>query len=68
MKLIIDRFEEEFAVCETETREMINIERRKLPPDVLEGMVINLDGDNVKIDWEETDRLRGENKQINMWE
>jgi hypothetical protein len=68
LKLIIDRFEEEFAVCETETREMINIERRKLPPDVLEGMVINLDGDNVKIDWEETDRLRGENKQINMWE
>lgn len=68
MKLIIDRFEEEFAVCETETRKMINIERCKLPPDVLEGMVIDLDGDSVKIDWEETERLRGENKQINMWE
>ena len=29
--LIIDRFEGEFAVCENEKSEMINIERSKLP-------------------------------------
>lgn len=68
MKLIIDRFEEEFAVCETENRKTINIERHKLPPDVREGVVIDLNGDNIKIDWEETERLRKENQQKDMWE
>jgi hypothetical protein len=31
MKVIIDRFEENFAVCEKESGEMINIEVTKLP-------------------------------------
>jgi len=40
MKLIIDRFEGEYAACETEKRKIINIEKSKLPAAVKEGDVI----------------------------
>lgn len=40
MKLIIDRFEGKYAVCETEKRKMINIEKSKLPVTAKEGDVI----------------------------
>lgn len=40
MKLIIDRFEGKYAVCETEKRKMINIEKSKLPFTAKEGDVI----------------------------
>ena len=45
MKVIIDRFERNFAVCEKADRTMINIERRCLPKDVEEGDILII-GDN----------------------
>jgi len=40
MKYIIDRLEEEMAVCENESREMIPIPLKELPPGAQEGDVI----------------------------
>lgn len=48
-KLIIDRFEGDFAVCETESLEFVNIPKKALPENAVEGDVIT-----VKIDGDET--------------
>ncbi len=40
MKLIIDRFEGDYAVCEREDKTMMDIERSKLPEGVKEGSVL----------------------------
>ena len=40
MKYIIDRLEEEMAVCENESREMIPLPLKELPPGAQEGDVI----------------------------
>jgi hypothetical protein len=40
MKYIIDRFEADFAVCETETGEIINIKKATLPNNIKEGSII----------------------------
>ena len=55
MKLIIDRFEGEFAVCENEEGKMINISRNKLPKEAKEGDVIIIEKEKVYIDVEETE-------------
>ena len=52
MNLTIDRFEGNFAVCETETREMVNIPLLVLPGAV-EGDIIN-----IVIDKSETEQQR----------
>lgn len=54
MKLIIDRFEGNFVVCEKENREIINIERNKIPSSANEGDVISLENKIFIIDVEET--------------
>ena len=54
MRAVIDRFEGNFAVCETEDRTMLNIRRSKLPANVKEGDVLISDGDTIKIDPAET--------------
>lgn len=54
MKSIIDRFEEEYAVCELENGETINIPRKNLPPNVKVGMALN----GLEIDFEETENIR----------
>ena len=60
-KYIIDRFEEDFAVCENyDTEEIIDILKEKLPNDAKEGDIIfKDDNENFCIDYEET-RLRKE--------
>ena len=44
MKLIIDRFEGEYAVCEKKNRRMINIHKIKLPSEAREGDVVKIVG------------------------
>ena len=46
MKLIIDRFEGNFAVCETENKTFVNIPKSELPSLINEGDVLiqNADG------------------------
>jgi hypothetical protein len=51
-KLIIDRFEGNFAVCEQDDKKFINILRDKLPQGVKEGHCL-IDNDGVyTIDYE----------------
>lgn len=52
MKLMIDKFEGNYAVCETEDKKMINFDINKLPSGVKEGDVLILCGDDIKIDTE----------------
>lgn len=54
MKVIVDRFEGNYAVCECEDKTMINIEKSKLPLGVKEGSVILADGNSIIIDENET--------------
>ena len=44
MRYIIDRFEGDFAVCETEGRAMVDIPRTVLPQDCAEGDALEESG------------------------
>jgi hypothetical protein len=70
MKVIIDRFEENFAVCEKEDEEMIKIEKSKLPLNSKEGDVIEINGENITFDEEETNARRERLRKLmdSLWE
>jgi hypothetical protein len=55
MKVIIDRFEGDFAVCEKDDKTMVNIDMRILPEKVKEGDVLNIE---IKVDEEETEKRK----------
>lgn len=55
MKVIIDRFEGNFAVCEKENKTMIDIPKEILPEEAKEGDVLNI---NISIDTEETENRK----------
>lgn len=40
MELIIDRFEEEYAVCEDKNKKILNINKSKIPKQAKEGDII----------------------------
>lgn len=69
MKVIIDRFEGKYAVCEKENLEMIDIEIEKIPKGAKEGDVLIIEGDNIRIDSEETEnrKKRIEKLMDNLW-
>ena len=70
MKVIVDRFEGSYAVCEDEEQKMINIEIDKLPQGVKEGDVLIIEGDNIKVDKEETETRRERIRRLmeDLWE
>lgn len=70
MKVIVDRFEGEFAVCEKENLEMIDIDKKKLPAGVKEGDVLIINGENIKIDNEKTAKRQEKIKSLmdELWE
>ena len=57
IKLIIDRFEEEWAILETQESnpKTFNFPRHLLPKEAKEGTVLNI---NISIDQEETKRRK----------
>ncbi|WP_097027685.1 DUF3006 domain-containing protein [Clostridium peptidivorans] len=55
MKVIIDRFEGNFAVCETEDKTMVDIPRGILPEEAKEGHVLTI---SISIDAEETEKRK----------
>ena len=58
----IDRFEENFAVCEVkETNEIINISKELLPIAAKEGDILKIDNSELIIDYEKT---KNEQKEI----
>lgn len=69
MKVVIDRFEGRFAVCEKDNRTMINIEKNKIPPEAVEGDVLNIEGDTIIVDVEETTRRKKEIEELtrDLW-
>lgn len=60
MKVIIDRFENDFAVCEKEDRTMINIKKTKLPQQAKEGDILNIIDDEISVDIAETEKRKKE--------
>lgn len=50
MKVTIDRFEGNFAVCEKADRTMINIPKEKIPAEAKEGDILTIEGDEIKLD------------------
>lgn len=69
MKVIIDRFEGKFAICEREDLEMMDIEIDKLPAGVKEGDILIITEDSIIIDKEETKKRREEIKGLmdDLW-
>jgi tetrahydromethanopterin S-methyltransferase subunit B len=69
MKVIIDRFEGPYAVCEREDKTMMDIKRIKLPIGAKEGYVLDIHGDKITIDVEETENRKKHMECItkDMW-
>jgi hypothetical protein len=69
MKVIIDRFEGNYAVCEKNDRTMMDILKERLPKGAAEGDVLNLDGDSIAIDIEETEKRRKDIEELtkDLW-
>jgi hypothetical protein len=58
MRLIVDRFEGSFAVCESEDGSMQDVSRALLPGEVKEGSVLNFDGSSYSLDLAEEEARR----------
>ncbi|MFL0196370.1 DUF3006 domain-containing protein [Clostridium sp. WILCCON 0269] len=69
IKVIIDRFEGPYAVCEKEDKTMMDIKRIKLPANAKEGCVLNISGDKITIDIDETEKRKKHIAALakNMW-
>jgi hypothetical protein len=69
MKVIIDRFEGNYAVCEKSDRTMMNILKERLPKGAVEGDVLYLKGDSIVIDIEETEKRRKDIEELtkDLW-
>ncbi|OAA82862.1 DUF3006 domain-containing protein [Clostridium ljungdahlii] len=69
MKVIIDRFEGPYAVCEKEDKTMMDIKRINLPIEAKEGYVLDVNGDEITIDLEETQNRKKHMEYItkDMW-
>lgn len=70
MKVIVDRFEGEYAVCEKEDRTMIDIPVKDIPTGVKEGDVLVIDDGPIVIDSSETEKRKENIKKLmdNLWE
>ena len=61
----IDRFEEEFAVCENiKTGEMVNIKKELLPENITEGSIIKYNNGIYTLDIEATNKKQDEIKNM----
>lgn len=53
-KIIIDRFEGNYAVCEDEYRNIIEIDKKEIPQNAKDGDVLTVNHGVIEIDEEET--------------
>jgi aminoglycoside N3'-acetyltransferase len=58
MKVTIDRFEGQYAVCEKQDRTMVDILKDKLPLGIKEGDVLNIQGEIITFDTVETEKRK----------
>jgi hypothetical protein len=54
LKVIIDRFEGDYAVCENEDRTMVDILSSKLPREAQVGDILIIEGSTIILDIEGT--------------
>ena len=68
--VIIDRFEGKYAVCEQEDNSIINIKQNVIPMKARVGDVLNIDGEYISINGEETKNRKAEIDKLtkNLWE
>ncbi|WP_010234401.1 DUF3006 domain-containing protein [Clostridium arbusti] len=64
MKVVVDRFEGKYAVCEKNDRTMVNIKMSKLPKELKEGDVLQIKGKIISIDLAETLKRKAEIKEL----
>lgn len=64
MKYIIDRFEGNYAICEDEHGNMVNINRDKLPSNAAEGDVVVRRLTGYIIDQSETNKRKKGNQSL----
>ncbi|MCB2295460.1 DUF3006 domain-containing protein [Clostridium algoriphilum] len=69
MKVIIDRFEGLYAVCEKEDRTMIDVKRITLPSEAKVGDVLSIDTNMITIDINETEKRHKEIEKLteDLW-
>lgn len=69
-KLVIDRIEGEYLICEDENKKMVKIRKDKAPREAEEGIVLAFEGDKIIIDYEESKKLKREIEDLmeDMWE
>ncbi|OIN66152.1 hypothetical protein BLD48_12460 [Exiguobacterium sp. KRL4] len=60
MKMTVTEFDGEYAICETETRETIQVHRMRLPQEATIGDWLEWRGRSIRILRDETDRRRQE--------
>lgn len=70
MEVVIDRFEGKYAVCEKTDKQIILIEKDRLPSGVKEGTMLNIEAGIISIDY---DRTKAQEKTIkrlidDLWE
>ena len=58
MRVIIDRFEGLYAVCEKEDRTMINIEKSKIPSEAAEGDVLDITKIKINVNIAKTEKRK----------
>lgn len=70
MRLIIDRFEDAYAVCEDENKNMVNVLKAKLPEDAKEGSILIMTYESIIVDHKETDcrKKKIKEKMDGMWD
>lgn len=71
MKIVIDRFEGAFAVCENlATGEMMNIDKGMIPKEAKEGTVLNLENGMASVDGDTTkERMEKIKRRMDkLWE
>jgi len=70
MKVIVDRFEGDLAVCEKEDKSMVDIPKKELPSDVKPGDVVIIENGKSRVDIGETEerKQRIEKLANDLWE
>jgi hypothetical protein len=63
-RYIIDHFEENYAVCEDEKGNIIDIEKAKIPKKAQEGDVLITSNGKLKVDKKATNKLREEIEKL----
>lgn len=69
MRAVMDRWEGDFAVCEGEAGEMMEIPRSRMPSDAEPGVTLLIGADGISVDWDDT-RARRERiaaKRRRLW-